>query len=315
MAVLLIGRWPDEERERWLQCLRAAMPAEQWLSERPADDDAAALAAIEVAVVANPAPGVLQGLPGLRLVQSLWAGVEKLLADSTLPPDLPLCRMVDPAMSAAMLQTGVWAVLGQHRGFFQLQQQQQAALWRQPEQRRADEWQVLVLGMGELGAGLARALRQLGYAVAGYSRRPHGLADVAEVQGEAALAQALSRADSVVNLLPLTTATQDFFNATRFAQMKPGAGLINLARGAHVVEADLLAALDAGQIGHALLDVFRSEPLVPDHRFWRHPRVTVLPHTAAQTDPRTAALVVARNLQALRSGAPLLYSVERSQGY
>lgn len=315
MALLLTGRWDAAERDAWLAHLQQALPGEQWLLDAPRD--AAEAAAVEVAIVANPAHGVLQGLPNLRLIQSLWAGVDKLLTDPTLPAGVPLARMVDPAMNEAMVQTALWALLGLHRGFLEVQAQQQQALWRQPEQLRAHEWQVLVLGLGELGGRVARTLSSLGYAVSGWSTtmRPAQQDGVNCLQGEAALAQALAAADTVINLLPLTESTRGFFNEARFAQMKRGASLVNLARGAHVLEADLLAALDARQLSHAVLDVFTVEPLPAEHAFWRHAHITVLPHTAAQTDPRSAAAVVAANLQALRSSQPLAHRVERQRGY
>ncbi|MDN3918813.1 2-hydroxyacid dehydrogenase [Roseateles violae] len=294
MRVLLLGDWPDGERDRWLALLRAAAPEQDWLL---VPDDG-----VEVAVVANPPPGSLVGLPRLRLIQSLWAGVDRLLQDASLPAGVPLARMVDPAMNEAMVQTALWAVLSLQRSFFTLQAQQRERLWRQPAQPRAAEWSVLVLGQGELGGRVAAALAALGYAARAWSRR-----DGAEPP--------LETADTVINLLPLTAATRGFFDAARLARMKRGAGLVNLARGAHVVEADLLQALDAGRLGHAVLDVFEREPLPPEHRFWNHPRVTVLPHCAAQTDPRSAATVVAANLRALREGAPLQHLVDRGRGY
>ena len=310
---MLTGRWDAAERDAWLAHLQQALPGEQWLLDAPRD--AAEAAAVEAAIVANPAHGVLQGLPNLRLIQSLWAGVDKLLTDPTLPPGVPLARMVDPAMNEAMVQTALWALLGLHRGFFEVQAQQQQALWRPPVQLRAQEWQVLVLGLGELGGRVARTLSGLGYAVSGWSTRPAQQDGVNCLHGDTALAAALAAADTVINLLPLTEATRGFFNTARFAQMKRGASLVNLARGAHVLEADLLAALEASQLSHAVLDVFSVEPLPAEHAFWRHAHITVLPHTAAQTDPRSAAAVVAANLQALRSGQPLAHRVERQRGY
>jgi glyoxylate/hydroxypyruvate reductase A len=259
-------------------------------------------------------PGSLSGLPNLRLIQSLWAGVDRLLQDPTIPA-APLARMVDPAMNEAMAQTALWAVLSLHRGFFDLQDQQRAGLWRQPRQLRAAEWRVLVLGLGELGGRVAQTLAAQGYAVSGWSRHAASLAGVDCQQGQAALAPALARADVVVNLLPLTELTQGFFNATRLSAMKRGACLVNLARGAHIVEGDLLAALDSGQLSRAVLDVFAHEPLPDGHRFWTHPKVTILPHCAAQTDARSAVVVVAANLRALRAGLPLQHLVQRERGY
>ena len=312
MALLLTGQWSDADQARWLQVLRSALPDEQWVLDAPRDP--AEAASIEVAVVANPAPGRLQGLPGLRLIQSLWAGVDRLLADPSLPEGVPLARMVDPAMNEAMAQTALWAVLSLHRGFYGVQAQQTQALWRQPQQLRAAEWTVLVLGLGELGGRVAAALLTQGYRVCGWSRSPRQLAGVQCFHG-AGLDEALAQADTVINLLPLTPETRDFFDASRLTRFKPGASFVNLARGAQVVEEDLRAALDAGQLSHAVLDVFRQEPLPAAHPFWAHPRVTVLPHTAAQTDPRSAAQVLVANLQALRQGRPLLHRVERARGY
>jgi glyoxylate/hydroxypyruvate reductase len=307
MSLLLIGSWDDAERDQWLALLQEALPGQTWRLA-PAED-------VEIAIVANPPPGSLQGLPQLRLIQSLWAGVDRLMQDPTLPEGVPLARMVDPAMNEAMAQTALWAVLGLHRRFFEMQAQQRGRLWRQPDQRRAAEWRVLVLGLGELGGRVAQALQAQGYAVAGYSTRPVELAGIDCVHGEAALAAELGRADTVINLLPLTPATRGFFNAQQLARFKPDASLINLARGAHVVEADLLQALDSGRLRHAVLDVFQVEPLPAEHAFWAHPKITMLPHTAAQTDARSAAAVVAANVGALREGRALAHPVQRSRGY
>lgn len=319
MALLLCGGWrldlPEgrAEQQRWLASLRQALPGEEWVLQTP--PDAATAGRIEIAVVANPPPGSLQGLPRLGLIQSLWAGVDRLLLDTTLPSAVPLCRMVDPAMNEAMVQTALWAVLALHRGFFDCQRQQREALWRQPVQRRADEWRVLVLGQGELGGRVGRALSGVGYEVSGWSRRPRAVEGLHNLHGAAGLEEGLALADTVINLLPLTVETRGFFDAARLARFKRGASLVNLARGAHVDETALLAALTDGQLGHAVLDVFQQEPLPPSHPLWRHERVVVLPHTAAQTDPRSAAEVVAMNVRAWRVGAPLQHGVDRKQGY
>jgi glyoxylate/hydroxypyruvate reductase len=300
MRVLLTGRFDTGEREAWAAELTRQLPGVAWLDDAAAD---AAPAGIEAAVVANPAPGRLARLPDLRLIQSLWAGVDKLLADATLPPAVPIARMVDPAMNAAMAETALWAVLALHRGFFVYQTQQRQALWQPLPQRRADEVPVLVLGRGQMGGTTAARLAAQGYPVQTWGR------------GDGELAPRLAGAQIVVNLLPLTPATRGLVDARFLAALPRGAGLVNLARGAHVVDADLLAALDAGHIGHAVLDVFHTEPLPAGHPYWLHPRVTVLPHAAAATDERSAAAVVAANLRALQAGAPLLHLVDRSRGY
>lgn len=302
MDICLCGTFDDGEHEAWLRALGMAMPEARWLTP---DEARRAGTAVQAAVVANPPPGSLQGLPGLRLIQSLWAGVDRLLADPTLPAGVPIARMVDPAMNAAMAETAVWATLALQRDFFRYAAQQRQARWQPHPQRRADECPVLVLGQGQMGGAATRALQGLGFPVQGWSRQA----------GEAALWQALPHARVVINLLPLTPATAGLLNARFFAAMAPGAGLVNLARGRHVVDADLTAALDRGTPSHVVLDVFATEPLPADHPYWQHPQVTVLPHVAAQTDERSAAAVAVANLRALRDGGPLAHRVDRSRGY
>jgi glyoxylate/hydroxypyruvate reductase A len=309
MSVLLCCDFDAAEWARWRPALAAALPGERLVETREADD------AIDVAIVANPPPGALAGLPRLRLIQSLWAGVDRLLADATLPPGVPIARMVDPAMNAAMAETALWAVLALHRGFFRYARLQREARWAPHRQRRADETAVAVLGLGQMGRTAALRIAAQGYRVIGWSTRAQDVAGIECRHGEAALATLLGEADIVVNLLPLTPATRALFGAARLAQMKADASLVNLARGAHVVEADLLAALDAGRLRHAVLDVFAQEPLPAEHPLWRHARVTVLPHAAAQTDPRSAAQVVAAQLAALRAGRPLAHLADRARGY
>jgi len=298
MAILLAGNFEPTELAQWMALLSAEMPDETLVAERREGD----AQTIDIAIVANPPSGVLQGLPQLRLIQSLWAGVDKLLRDPSLPLAVPLARMVDPAMNEAMAETALWAVLSLHRGFFEIAESQRVSRWQTLLQRRADEVPVAVLGRGQMGRTVAERLTANGYRVTGWS-------------GEAPLAEVLGGAQIVVNLLPLTTSTTGLFDRSTLAAMRPGASLVNLARGGHVIDADLLAALDSGHLHHAVLDVFHAEPLPASHPFWAHPKVTMLPHMAAQTDPRSAAHLAATNVLALRAGRPLQHLVDRAKGY
>jgi glyoxylate/hydroxypyruvate reductase A len=300
MKVLLCGDLDAVEHAEWLAALTAAMPEAQWLG---LDEARAAPDAVQAAVVANPPPGSLQGLPNLRLIHSLWAGVDRLLGDPTLPAGVPVARMVDPAMNAAMAETVLWAVLSLHRGFFAYQQRQREGVWRQHAQHRADEIGVLVLGAGQMGRTAAERLQALGYRVSLWRRDGVPLQPL------------LAAAQIVINLLPLTPDTCGLLDARLFAALPAGASIVNVARGAHVVDADLLAALDSGHLRHAVLDVFHTEPLPAGHPFWSHPQVTVLPHAAAGTDARSAAAVAVANLRALRDGTPLANLVDRTRGY
>ena len=307
MQLLLAGDLEPAELRRWQAVLAtavgAALPAARWCTRADIDAGRVDAAAVQAAVVANPPPGSLRGLPCLQLIQSLWAGVDRLLADPTLPADVPIARMVDPAMSAAMAETALWAVLALHRGFFAYQQRQRDGVWRQHRQRRADEVRVLVLGQGAMGTAVGARLAAQGYVVEGWRR------------DGTPLAPRLAAAEIVINLLPLTPATRGLLDAAFFAALPEGASVVNLARGAHVVDADLLAALERGHVRHAVLDVFHAEPLPAAHPYWTHPRVTLLPHAAALTDERSAAAVVAANLRALREGAPLAHLVRRDRQY
>lgn len=315
MHVLFSGRLDEGERAAWRAALRDAAPEITWWSD---DDAELPREALQAAVVASPAPGALNGLPALRLVQSLWAGVESLLADATLPAQVPLARMVDPAMSAAMAETALWAVLALHRHFFRYAGQQHDAAWQQLAQRRAADMSVLVLGLGRMGAEVAARIAAQGYRVDGWRAGSGSQVAPAGVRvhvGAERLTALLPSAQIVVNLLPLTDATRGLLDARFFAALPRDAGVVNLARGAHVVDADLLHALDSGHLSHAVLDVFTPEPLPTEHAYWSHPRVTVLPHVAALTDLRSASQVVAANLRALREGASLAHLVDRQRGY
>ena len=312
MAIYVAADFTPAEWAAWWPALQAALPGERLLRTRSAAD---AADPIDIALVANPPAGSLRDLPGLRLVQSLWAGVERLLADPDLPTGVPVARMVDPALAEAMAQTALWAVLGLHRDFFRYAEQQRMQHWATHPQRRAAAVRVGVLGLGEMGRACAQRLAAAGYAVTGWSREPRQVDGCACVHGDAALDVVLGGAEIALNLLPLTPATRGLFDAARLARLPAGAALINLGRGDHVVDADLLAALDAGRLRHAVLDVFAVEPLPPSHRYWTHPRVTLLPHVAAQTDPHSAAQVVAANVCALREGRPIEHLVDRATGY
>lgn len=315
MNILLSGEFEPAEQAEWLQALAAELPAHRVVATRGEVADAS----VEAAIVANPPPGSLQGLPGLRLVQSLWAGVDRLLADTTLPTGVPIARMVDPAMCAAMAETALWATLSVHRRFFDYASQQAATQWLPLPQRRADEITVLLLGQGQMGQAVAQRLLMMGYRVLAWRRSGPAGADAATgvqtLHGPQGLQQGLPMARVLINLLPLTTDTRGLLNAALFALLPAGAALVNLARGAHLVDADLLAALASSQLSHAVLDVFHREPLPVGHAFWAHPQVTVLPHAAAATDLRSAAAVAAANILALQAGQPLAHLVARQAGY
>lgn len=272
-------------------------------------------AEIEIAVMWKPPHGLLASLPALKLIVSLGAGVDHLLDDPTLPRQVPIMRLVDPHMVAAMSEYVLTQVLRLHRQDLTYLAQQRALVWQEQRQRNASECRVGILGLGQFGAAAAVKLAALGFDVAGWSRRAKAIPGIASFHGEDGFSPFLARSDIVVCLLPLTSETQNILDARSFALMPRGAAIINVGRGGHLAEDDLLAALESGQIGGAVLDVFREEPLPATHPFWRHPRVIVTPHIAAATNPPTAAAIVADNIRRLRAGQKLLHLVDPALQY
>jgi len=272
-------------------------------------------AAIDYALVWRPEPGFLASLPNLKLILSLGAGVDHLLGDPRLPLHLPILRLVDPHMTDAMSEYVVLQVLRLHRRDLDYRNQQGAGVWRELDQQNAGQRRVGILGLGELGQDAAKKLKALGFDVAGWSRSEKAVEGVRSYAGAAGLAPLLGRSEIIVCLLPLTAETEGILNKRTLALLPKGAALVNAARGAHLVEEDLLAALASGQISAAVLDVFREEPLPVDHSFWHHPRVVVTPHIAAFTNPATAAPIILDNIRRFEEGRPLLNRVDPARGY
>jgi glyoxylate/hydroxypyruvate reductase len=270
---------------------------------------------IDYALVWRPEPGLLASLPNLKLILSLGAGVDHILCDPRLPRHLPIVRLVDPYMTDAMSEYVVLQVLRLHRQDLDYCAQQKAGIWRELAQKNAAERRVGILGSGELGQDAGRKLGGLGFDVALWSRSERMVEGLACYAGAAALPTLLARSEILVCLLPLTAETEAILNVRNFALLPKGAALINAARGPHLVEEDLIRALDSGQLSAAVLDVFRDEPLRAGHPFWRHPRVVVTPHIAAATNPRTAAPIILDNIRRFEEGRPLLNRVDPVRGY
>jgi len=247
-----------------------------------------------------------------RAVLSLWAGVETVVGNPTLTQ--PLCRMVDEGLTAGMAEWVTGHVLRHHLGT-DLDVRRAPGDWTPHIPPLARERGVTVLGLGELGRAAAGMLAGVGFAVTGWSRTPKSIAGIACLSGEGGLERALAGAEILVLLLPDTPETANILGARSLALLPRGAVVLNPGRGTLIDDAALLAALGSGQISHATLDVFRTEPLPPDHPYWHHPRVTVTPHIAAETRPLTAARVIAENIRRAEAGLPLLHLVDRALGY
>lgn len=270
---------------------------------------------IDYVVAGVPAPGVIAALPSVKIVFSINAGVNGLLSDPTLPRDLPIARMVDPEMTEAMAEYVLAGVMACHRQFPLYQAQAREGRWLPRPEKLAGHRPVGILGLGELGQAAGRRLVANGFPVMGWSRRARAIDGIACHHGRAGFEDLLGRSEILVNLLPLTSETEGVINRAALDRLPEGAWLINAARGRHVVDADLLAALESGRVAGAILDVFASEPPPADHPYWRHPRVLVTPHVAAPTFLHSAARVIAGNLLRFEAGLAVRDLVDRSAGY
>jgi glyoxylate/hydroxypyruvate reductase A len=243
-----------------------------------------------------------------KAVLSLWAGVERVVGNPSLTQ--PLARMVDPGLTEGMVEWVVGHTLRHHLGMDR-HIVNPGHVWDPTCPPLARERSVTILGMGALGSACASALRALNFPVTGWSRTPKPGC----LHGAEGLRQALAGAQVLVLLLPRTAETENLLNAGTLPLLPPGAVILNPGRGALIDDVALIAALDAGHVGHATLDVFRVEPLPPDHPFWTHPRVTVTPHIAADTRASSAARVIAENIRRGEAGEPFLHLVDRARGY
>ncbi|NMJ43380.1 glyoxylate/hydroxypyruvate reductase A [Roseomonas sp. JC162] len=271
-------------------------------------------AAIRYMAAWVPQPDVATRFPNLQVMFSTGAGVDQFDL-SLLPPGVPLVRMIEPGIIDAMVEYATMAVLAIHRDMPDYLNHQKEGAWRKIRVRRAATRRVGILGLGELGRAVLTALAPFGFALSGWSRSPRRLPGVTCHAGSDALPAFLNGCDILVCLLPLTAETRGILNRDRFAMLPRGAALVNTGRGGHLVQDDLLEALEAGHLSSAILDVTDPEPLPPDHPFWRHPRIWLTPHIASMTQPETAVEAVLANLERHERGAPLLGLVDPARGY
>ena len=307
MALLFYS--PDDDPERWRQALARHLAD---LDFRVWPGGLGEAAGIEFALVWRPPPGMLDGLPNLKAVFSLGAGVEHI-ADP--PPGVPVVRLVDPVLTRGMTEYVSARVLHYFREFPLYADSQRRGEWRKRPFRQAAECRVGVMGQGVLGGDAAAALAAMGFSVAGWSRTQKRLDGIEGFHGESGLIPFLGRTDILVCLLPLTPETEDIVNARTLEALPRGAYLINAARGGHVDEEALLAALESGRLAGATLDVFKTEPLPADHPFWRASSLTITPHIASLTVPASAAAEITANIARIRDGREPLHAVDPARGY
>jgi len=306
MRVVFYCPWANAEA--WLAELRALAPELTFVAWPDLDE----AAAIEAAVVWRPPAGMLQQLPNLRVICVMGAGVDYLFGPGIEPPAVPIVRLVDPVMTERMASYVLAAILYHQRQLGRYREQQAQGVWRQSTHKDTSEVRVGVMGLGAMGGASAALLAAVGYDVAGWTRRPRSLAGVRCYAGRARWRPFLARSDVLVCLLPLTPATRGILGRATFDALPDGAVVINVARGDHLVEADLIAALDAGRLAGAVLDVLPVEPLPADSPLWRHPKVLITPHVASLSNPATGAAQIVAALRAIRAGRTPANLVDRA---
>jgi glyoxylate/hydroxypyruvate reductase A len=308
---IIVATRSTEKSRVWCSAFEPVWPEAHfiaWADEQGAVD-------ADYAIVWGPPAELFQRELQLKAVFNLGSGVDALMKLPALPDNLPIVRLEDGGMVEQMVEYIVHGLVRASREFTAYEASQRAGHWNPLPPIRRDEWPVGVMGMGTIGAVVAQRIASLGYSVAGWSRSPHSIPGVRNYSGPGQFSAFLARTRALVNLLPLTPATENILNRDTLGQLHPDAYLINVARGRHLVEADLLDLLDSGRLKGALLDVFRTEPLPAGHPFWQHPKITVTPHISAITLARNTAEQIVNKIHLMRRGQPVTGLIDRAAGY
>jgi glyoxylate/hydroxypyruvate reductase A len=309
MSIVIVGS--NRDRSDWVAAMHSIDPAlkvEVW----PEISDPEK---VEFAVCWKQPPHVLSQFPNLKCISSIGAGVEHLLNDTTIPVGVPLVRLVDDDLKQSMAEYVVLGVLEHFRKLEGYRKLQGQARWEEIQIPHISQLGIGIMGFGEIGQFVAKKLSDFGFRVCGWNRSRRHDGEMRVYSGRDELGEFLGSANVLVCLLPLTAETESILNEQNLGQLPPGAYLINAGRGGHLVESDLLSALDSGHLSGALLDVFREEPLPGGHPFWNHDKITVTPHIASITNPVSASAEVVENYRRVLNNEPLLNLVDIDSGY
>jgi glyoxylate/hydroxypyruvate reductase A len=297
--------------EDWREHLQRAMPGLDFRAHPDVGDPAD----IETAMVWKAPPGELRKYPNLKLIVNIGAGVDYILKDDTLPPGVPIMRLVDPEQIRMMSQYVLLTVLRYLRDFPALEKHRREKRWKYIHPRESATMPVGIMGLGHIGTHAALELLRQGFPVSGWSRTPKTVEGIATFHGPGQLRDFLARSQILVLIMPFTPKTDGIVNRDVLYALPRGAKIINIGRGQLIDEPALVAAIRDGQISGATLDVFRTEPLPPDHPFWDMDEIDITPHLASIAIPRSSSLQIAENIRRLRAGEPLLNIVDRKRGY
>jgi glyoxylate/hydroxypyruvate reductase A len=311
---------PDGRYDPWLSAFRAELPEAELTIWQPSDSTASPLETADYAVVWKPPQDMLRGRRDLKAIFNMGAGVDGILRwhaeDPTiLPAGIPVIRLDDAGMAAQMVEYVTHAVLRHFRRFDAYDAQQRERRWKFARPYSRTEFSIGIMGMGVLGSRIAAALVPFGFSIRGWSRSAKAIEGVESFVGGAQQDAFLDDLQVLVNILPLTPDTDGILNSTLMKKLRRGAHLINIGRGDHLVEPDLLEMLQTEQLSGATLDVFRTEPLPADHPFWDDARITMTPHISAMTLRDDTAAQIARKIRALEAGQPVAGVVDLTRGY
>jgi glyoxylate/hydroxypyruvate reductase A len=301
----------------WRAALAHAFPRARVHAYTQSVDDAAPAPPqdIDYALLWRPPPPLLRQLGPVKAIFNLGAGIDALAGIDILPAGVPVVRIEDAGMAEQMSEYVVHAALRQYREFDAYAEAQRAGIWRPLARQDKRGFGVGILGIGVLGTAVAAALRPFGFPLAGWSRTPKICAGVESYAGSEELDAFLARCRVLVCLLPLTRGTRGLLDYRALSRLPAGAHVVNVARGALIVDDDLLALLDQGRLGGATLDVFHDEPLPASHAFWHHPRITITPHVSAVTLVEPSVAQIAAKIARLEAGLPITGIVDRERDY
>ena len=309
MAIVIIRQ--DNKIEAWKNALLQAnstLKVYSYLDEHPKE-------AITMALIWKHPKGSLAVYPNLKCIASAGAGVDYIFEDASVPQHVPITRVVDPYLASDMSEHVVAAIFAELKNFSSYKIQQTQSIWKPREYRRISDVTVGIMGLGELGALTAQDLVNIGFKVQGWSRSKKSIDGVKTFTGSTELGDFLKDSNFLVCLLPLTPDTKGILDNKLFSQLPKGAYIINVARGGHLVDADLLEQLDKDHLSGACLDVYHQEPLPSSHRFWKHPKIFMTPHYASVSDTNSVIPQILSNYNNLVAGKALFNVVNRSKGY
>ena len=308
-AIAYISR--DTDGQLWKKAFEAALGPVDFRTIDHLGDKAD----VEIVLAWKPPGGLIASFPNVKMIVSLGMGVDHLLADDRLPEGVPITRIMDDGLVGQMSEYALYWALRHHRDIDKYAASQRVRQWKVEDFIDTIHRRIGVLGLGTIGQDTANKFAALGFPTAGWSRTQKTLPGIKTFHGADGLAQVLAQSDILINVLPLTRETRGIMDAKVFATLPKGAYFINMARGGHVNDEALLAALDSGHLSGAALDVFNTEPLPADHAYWNHPKVHVTPHIAGATNPRTASPGVIENIRNIRAGRPLINTIDPKSGY